>query len=258
MLGSETFTKFTPDVSLVRSCVSLQARSGSFQNLKEFARVLTAFTASLLLITISELGDKTFFIAVILAMRHSRRTVFSAVLTALAAMTILSVLLGQAVSLLPKIYIHYGEIVLFLLFGIKLIYDASKMSAKSEEAVVQGAVEVVELQDSPNSIAKLPIGGDFLGAVLTSFPWLGVWTQAFLMTFVAEWGDRTQISTIALAAAYNPFFVTLGAMLGHAICTAIAVIGGRLIAGRISERVITAIGGVLFIIFGVTAYLQGA
>ena len=76
MLGSETFTKFTPDVSLVRSCVSLQARSGSFQNLKEFARVLTAFTASLLLITISELGDKTFFIAVILAMRHSRRTVF--------------------------------------------------------------------------------------------------------------------------------------------------------------------------------------
>ncbi len=219
--------------------------------------MLTAFTASLLLITISELGDKTFFIAVILAMRHPRRIVFSAVLAALAVMTILSVLLGQTLALFPKIYIHYGEIALFLIFGTKLIYDASKMSAKSEDAVVQEAKETVETQDSPNYITKLPIFGQFLGEILSRFPWLGVWTQAFVMTFIGEWGDRTQISTIALAAAYNPVFVTLGAILGHGICTAIAVIGGRLIAGRISERVITASGGVLFIIFGVTAYFQG-
>ncbi|MFM7887399.1 MAG: TMEM165/GDT1 family protein [Pseudanabaena sp.] len=219
--------------------------------------MLTAFTASLLLITISELGDKTFFIAVILAMRYPRRTVFSAVLAALAVMTILSVLLGQALALFPKIYIHYGEIALFLIFGAKLIYDASQMSAKSEKEVVLEAEEAVETQDSPKVIARLPIIGQFLSRVASRYPWLGVWTQAFVMTFVAEWGDRTQISTIALAAANNPFFVTLGAILGHGICTAIAVIGGRLIAGRISERLITAIGGVLFIIFGITAYFQG-
>ncbi|MBD2178731.1 TMEM165/GDT1 family protein [Pseudanabaena sp. FACHB-1998] len=219
--------------------------------------MLTAFTASLLLITISELGDKTFFIAVILAMRHSHRTVFSSVLAALALMTVLSVLLGQAVALLPKVYTHYGAIALFLIFGIKLIYDASQMPSKSEEAIVHEAEEAVENQDSPKAIAKLPIFGNFLSAILSRYSWLGVWTQAFVMTFLAEWGDRTQISTIALAAAYNPIFVTLGAILGHAICTVIAVIGGRLIAGKISERVITAIGGFLFIIFGVTAYFQG-
>lgn len=219
--------------------------------------MLTAFTASLLLITISELGDKTFFIAVILAMRHPRRTVFSAVLAALAVMTILSVILGQALALFPKIYVHYGEIALFLIFGAKLIYDASQMSAKSEENVVHEAEEAVDTQDSPKAIAKLPIVGKFLSSIASRYPWLGVWTQAFVMTFVAEWGDRTQISTIALAASYNPLFVTIGAVLGHGICAAIAVIGGRLIAGRISERVITAIGGVLFIIFGITAYFQG-
>ncbi|MBD0343400.1 MAG: TMEM165/GDT1 family protein, partial [Coleofasciculus sp. Co-bin14] len=71
--------------------------------------MLTAFTAGLLLITVSELGDKTFFIAVILAMKHSRRLVFAGVLAALAAMTILSVLLGRAVSFLPAVYIHYAE-----------------------------------------------------------------------------------------------------------------------------------------------------
>ncbi len=44
-------------------------------------------------------------------------------------------------------------------------------------------------------------------------------TQAFIMTFLAEWGDRSQIATIALAASYNLFFVTLGCLLGHFICT---------------------------------------
>lgn len=219
--------------------------------------MLTAFTASLLLITISELGDKTFFIAVILATKHSHRLVFSSVLAALALMTVLSVALGQLVALFPKAYTHYGAICLFLIFGLKLIYDASQMSAKSEEAIVQEAAEAVETQDSPNAIGKLPIFGKSLRNILPRYSWLGVWTQAFVMTFLAEWGDRTQISTIALAAAYNPVFVTVGAIVGHGICTAIAVIGGRLIAGKISERVITAVGGVLFLIFGITAYFQG-
>lgn len=219
--------------------------------------MLTGFTASLLLITISELGDKTFFIAVILATRHSQRIVFSSVLAALALMTALSVALGQLVALFPREYTHYAAIALFIIFGVKLIYDASQMSANSEEAVVQEAAETVETENSHQEIARLPVFGKFLSSTLKHFPDLGIWVQAFVMTFVAEWGDRTQISTIALATVHNPVIVTIGAILGHGICTAIAVVGGRLIAGRISERMITAIGGVLFVIFGVTAYFQG-
>jgi Ca2+/H+ antiporter, TMEM165/GDT1 family len=209
--------------------------------------VLTAFTASLLLITISELGDKTFFIAVILAMRHPHRLVFSAVMAALALMTVLSVLLGQAASLLPKTYTHYGAIALFLIFGVKLIYEAAQMTAEADCEVVKEAQSAVEnLKPSK-----------FLPKVLSKNPQLGLWLQAFILTFLAEWGDRTQISTITLAASNHPAAVTIGAVLGHAICTAIAVIGGRLIAGRISERMITGIGGLLFLVFGVTAYFQG-
>jgi putative Ca2+/H+ antiporter (TMEM165/GDT1 family) len=217
--------------------------------IERIKRLLQAFTASLLLITISELGDKTFFIAVILSMRYDHRTVFSSVLSALALMTVLSVLLGQAVSLLPKTYTHYGAIALFLIFGVKLIIDAIRMSPNSTEEVVKEAQETVEEQ-------KQQIAIPLFGKMLARYPQIGIWIQAFVMTFLAEWGDRTQISTIALAAANDPVFVTLGAILGHGICTVIAVIGGRLVAGRISERVITGIGGVLFLIFGVTAYFQ--
>lgn len=59
-------------------------------------------------------------------------------------------------------------------------------------------------------------------------------TQAFIMTFLAEWGDRSQIATIALAASFNVFMVTLGALLGHLICTATAVKLGEWISGKVT------------------------
>ena len=204
--------------------------------------MLTAFTTSLLLITVSEIGDKTFFISAILAMRHSRRVVFAGAIAALALMTIISVLMGRAVSLLPKTYVEWAEILLFLAFGLKLLYDASKMPVQPIEGCEEAEKAVGEAE------AKLKRRG--------------MWTllaQAFGMTFLAEWGDRTQFTTIALAAANNPIGVTAGAILGHAICAAIAVQCGRYVCSRLSERTITRVGGGLFLLFalvGLTEVLQ--
>jgi len=65
---------------------------------------------------------------------------------------------------------------------------------------------------------------------------LRIFVQAFTMTFVAEWGDRSQITTIILAARENLYGVILGGIIGHAICTGLGVIGGRIIAQKISVR----------------------
>ncbi|BAZ89060.1 hypothetical protein NIES932_05290 [Raphidiopsis curvata NIES-932] len=208
--------------------------------------MLTAFTTSLILITISELGDKTFFIAVILSMQHSKKLVFAGVTLALMAMTILSVLFGQVLSSITRdsqIYVRYGEIVLFITFGLKLLYDAGKMKPTENQEVMEEAREEVKKSEVTNH---------------SKSPW-GVLLKSFVLTFIAEWGDRTQIATIALAAgnnANNAIGVTGGAILGHTICALIAVIGGRVIAGRISEKQITLIGGILFIIFGIIAAIE--
>ncbi|MCT7951201.1 TMEM165/GDT1 family protein [Ancylothrix sp. C2] len=216
--------------------------------------MLTAFTKGLLLITVSELGDKTFFIAAILAMRHNRRLVFIGVVAALAAMTILSVLIGKAASFLRQEYIDFAEIALFLGFGLKLLYDASKMPATSNGDELEEAAAVVEKAEinlPDNAVKK---SGNL--ALALQSPQLAIVMQSFALTFVAEWGDRTQITTIALAASNDAWGVTLGAILGHSICALIAVMAGRLIAGRISERTVTAIGGGLFLIFGFIALIE--
>ena len=83
---------------------------------------------------------------------------------------------------------------------------------------------------------------------------LAVMTQALTMTFLAEWGDRSQIATIALAASKNTYGVILGGLLGHALCTGLAVIGGRILAARISERTVSIIGGLGFFAFALHSF----
>lgn len=198
--------------------------------------MLTAFTAGLLLITVSELGDKTFFIAAILAMRYPRRWVFAGAIAALVAMTVLSVLLGQAVAFLPHLYVAWAEVLLFAGFGLKLLYEARRMTVQACLDECLEAEETIERAE-----AKHPMK--------TSSSASGIMAEAFGLTFLGEWGDRTQIATITLAAANNPVGVTMGAVLGHAICAAIAVSVGRLVCTRLSERTITLLGGVLFLVF---------
>ena len=65
--------------------------------------------------------------------------------------------------------------------------------------------------------------------------------QSFTMTFVAEWGDRSQLTTIILSARENLTGVILGGVIGHSICTGIGVIGGRFIAQKISVKTGTSI-----------------
>lgn len=74
---------------------------------------LSAFTNSIVMIVATEIGDKTFFIAAIMAMKHNRSWVFLAVMLAMVVMTVLSVGIGFALpSLLPRTYTHYAAALL--------------------------------------------------------------------------------------------------------------------------------------------------
>jgi len=98
-------------------------------------------------IIVSELGDKTWFIAAILAMRHPRATVFAGALAALAAMTALSAGLGWATQVIPKAVTFYVSTALFALFGLKMLkegYDMSPSEGQEEYEVAQKEVQEKE------------------------------------------------------------------------------------------------------------------
>ncbi|EDW14208.1 uncharacterized protein LOC6572641 isoform X1 [Drosophila mojavensis] len=408
---------------------------------------IDAFTASISVILLTELGDKTFFIAAIMAMRHPRLIVFLGAITALALMTVLSCVFGMAANFIPKIYTYYISTALFLIFGLKMLYDGYKMKptdaqeeleevqsdlrkredelmrmttrkyedsdAKrknsnsdkedaSEQPLIHGrkasllpkssSVNSSEMQhrqrkptntssnnnnnnnnttnnstsdkqtscdktgndvDYHNTEVLLKDGGrvveqlkmttfhnspahsasiassnqteqtqcDYprsnnnpnatvgpdseLEAIEPRAPLAGheslysvdseegalkarldrdvntalvhdaesgrrskvqrrgatyftmrIFAQAFTMTFLAEWGDRSQLTTIILAASKDVYGVIVGGILGHCICTGLAVIGGRLVASKISVRTVTIVGGIVFIGFAIYAVLM--
>lgn len=80
-------------------------------------------------------GDKTFFIAAIMAMRHNRVVIFVSAISALVVMTILSAVMGYALpNILPRRYTHYAATALFLFFGVRLLKDAFGMEGVTHSA----------------------------------------------------------------------------------------------------------------------------
>ncbi|XP_037956553.1 transmembrane protein 165 isoform X2 [Teleopsis dalmanni] len=222
-----------------------------------------AFTASISVILFTELGDKTFFIAAIMAMRHPRLIVFTGAISALALMTVLSVVFGMAATIIPKVYTYYISTALFAIFGLKMIYDGYKMKpgdAQEELEEVQSDLRKREDElerDVTATLVQDPESGVVRKASKkgATYLTLRVLMQAFTMTFLAEWGDRSQLTTIILAASKNVYGVTVGGIIGHSICTGLAVIGGRIVAAKISVRTVTIVGGIVFLGFALYALI---
>ncbi|CAG7926353.1 unnamed protein product [Penicillium olsonii] len=250
---------------------------------------LHSLVFSFTMILVSEIGDKTFLVAALMAMRHPRMVVFSAAFSALIGMTVLSAVLGHAVpALIPKSFTKFMAAILFLVFGAKMLKEGREMSPDEgvgeEMREVEAELEEKEheqlrlgrrrssvtphnleagraggrpktrgsgnrLPSPPESISSSSSRGssphprqrltDAFSGLSNLFSLLlsPAWVQTFVMTFLGEWGDRSQIATIAMAAGQDYWWVTIGASAGHGICTAAAVIGGRAIAGRVSMRV---------------------
>lgn len=226
---------------------------GSIRERKGF---WAGFSSAFMVILVSEIGDKTFFIAAILAMRHSRIVILIGAFGALALMTALSAGMGHILTVIPRMYTFYGSTILFLVFGAKLIKEGMDMGdnegLEELEEVDQEIQQKIDFTDSNALFNIKGARGRWLRDVTN-----GILLQAFTMTFLAEWGDRSQITTVVLATREDALSVTLGGSIGHLICTSCAVIGGRMMAQRISVKHVTLVGGVVFVGFGLVSLYNG-
>jgi len=208
--------------------------------------VFDALISSFSMILVTEIGDETFIIAALMAMRHPKATVLSGALSALFVMTILSTGLGRIVpNLISRKHTNRAATVLYAFFGLRLLYIAwrstdSKSNQKKEMEEVEEKLESAQ--------GKTPFRRLFSRFCTPIF------LESFILTFLAEWGDRSQIATIALATHKNAIGVAIGATIGHTMCTSLAVVGGSMLASRISQRTVATVGGLLFLCFSVSSY----
>ncbi|XP_064845466.1 transmembrane protein 165 isoform X1 [Oncorhynchus masou masou] len=220
-----------------------------------------AFVAAISVIIVSELGDKTFFIAAIMAMRYNRLTVLLGAMLALGIMTCLSVMFGYATTIIPRIYTYYVSTALFAIFGVRMLREGLKMSPDEGQEELEEVQAEIKKKDEELQRSKLVNGASDVELGSGSSHPQGRWhslispvfIQAFTLTFLAEWGDRSQLTTIILAAREDPFGVAVGGTLGHCLCTGLAVVGGRMIAQKISVRTVTIVGGIMFLAFAFSA-----
>jgi len=223
---------------------------------------LHGFIATLVVIIVSELGDKTFFIAAIMAMRHPKTTILAGAMGALGVMHVMSAFFGAlALKVVPKVYTFYISSFLFAIFGLKMLKEGWNMSPEDSLEEMEEVQEELRKKEASEKDSLEMGGGGAVGSAnrikaILAVLFSPIFIQAFTMTFLAEWGDRSQLATIVLAAREDLSAIVIAGLIGHALCTGLAVMGGRFVATKISVRTVTLIGGVCFMLFAFTAFLM--
>ncbi|KAH9959663.1 hypothetical protein BC827DRAFT_1261028 [Russula dissimulans] len=243
----------------------MSADNGSPSDIED---TVHGFFSAFAMIILSEIGDKTFLIAAILAMRHPRIVVFAGAFGSLVVMSILSAAMGHVLpTLIPRYWTQLAAGVLFIFLeemreaeeeineDVAEHDGTGRVTANGDviplEEIEAGGGRVgendkLEKPKSPSSPKALLEGTRNLCSLLFG----PVFVQAFVLTFLGEWGDRSQVATFMLAAAHNLYIVAFGTIVGHSLCTALAVIAGRWISTRISAKHVTLGGAALFLCFG--------
>lgn len=182
------------------------------------------------LIFIGELPDKTMFANLVMATKGRPLHVW---LGAAAAFLVHVVIATTAGVVLFHLVPHRAlEIVVAALFAAGAVY--SWYEGRAEKAHEDHEQQLVAKEVSRHRLV----------------------VSAFIVIFLAEWGDLTQVLTANLAARYHsPFSVGLGALLALLVVAAIAVTGGKALGRYVSVSLVRRVTTVvLLVLTGVTLY----
>ncbi len=200
-----------------------------------------AFVIAFLLVALAELGDKSQLLLLGFATRYRPWPVLAGTALAVFALQLIAVTLGRAVgALVPERLVAVAAGTLFVVFGVLTWREAEGDDAERGPGVAFR-----------------------LGPVLTV-------AAAF---FIAEFGDKTQLMTVSIAAdpaaalralgslapsivAPDPDVLStgvgvwLGSALGMLAADAAAIVAGTVLGARLPAHLIARVSAVVFVLFG--------
>ncbi|MBS1139478.1 MAG: hypothetical protein H6R13_931 [Proteobacteria bacterium] len=184
---------------------------------------LSSAGATFLLIALAEFGDKSQLVCMTLAARHRGLPVVLGAVAAFAILNLLAVLFGAAVAAwLPDWVVTLAVAALFTVFGI------SALRFEEEEGDE-------EIEEKPGH---------------------GIFATTFLMIFLAEFGDKTQIAVAGMGSAADASAIWVGATLALACTSLLGVFAGRRLLNHLPLKWIHRISGVFFLLLALLATLR--
>ena len=227
---------------------------------------ISSFWYSLSFIFISDLTDKSIFLIIFLSKKLPSLTLFIVSLSSVLWMNYLSILVGFYLpKLISEIYMEIIAFILFTTFGILSLIE----SRKADEKII---IELKELNDSENdySLMNEELETDIESNKESLFPSrirrsnsistldfsinndsnIGLITASFLAICLSDFGDKSQIAIVTMAAIYNIYGILLGSTIALLGTVTLAVLFGNWITEKISPKKLLFIGGLIFLIFG--------
>jgi putative Ca2+/H+ antiporter (TMEM165/GDT1 family) len=183
---------------------------------------LSLMISTFCIVFVAELPDKTALAALILSTKYRARDVIIGAWLAFLVQTIVAVVAGGFLTLLPAEPIRIASGLGFLAFAALALKRNEKADEKEEAATVEQA-------DSTRP----------------------VWLISFLVIFAAEWGDLTQLATAAIVARNGqPLSVGIGAVLALWAVTVVAAYSGSRLGKALKPRLLNMISAALFAAIG--------
>jgi len=175
------------------------------------------------IIFIGELPDKTMFASLVLATHGRPRSVWLGAAAAFLLHVAIATTIGVGLfALLPHPAVEGLVAALFLAGAVYAFVEGNRDETKVIDRKVASHRRVV--------------------------------TTAFVVIFLAEWGDLTQILTANLAAQYHsPLSVGIGAVLALWCVAALAVASGQRLLRLVSISVIRRVTGVALLVLAAVA-----
>jgi putative Ca2+/H+ antiporter (TMEM165/GDT1 family) len=184
---------------------------------------LSSAGTTFLLIALAEFGDKSQLVCMTLAARHRGLPIILGAISAFALLNLLAVMFGAALAAwLPEWLITATVALLFAWFGI------SALRFEEEE----------DDEDIPEK------------------PGHNIFATTFLMIFLAEFGDKTQLAIAGLGSTADASATWVGATLALACTSILGVVAGRRWLNRLPLRLIQRISGVFFLLLTLLAILR--
>jgi putative Ca2+/H+ antiporter (TMEM165/GDT1 family) len=197
---------------------------------------LAVAAAAFLLILPVELPDKTFVATLVLATRYRPLPTWIGVGLAFGVQSLVAVTLGGLLTRLPERPVTLVAGLLFLLGAVILWRGAARADEEEKETEEE-----------------------FSGRVRPGVSGLRAVGASFLVLFVAEWGDLSQLLTAGLVVRYqDPVSVFAGAWAALLVVSGVGALLGRALLRRLSLATVRRVGGGVCAVLAVLTLLAAA